>query len=146
MSAFVVSHKHINAILSYANSQRFAPCVYWDASKLNLSDKADLQKAAEILLAENIRSVNHRYPDTIANPQNMPSVISEIGKPIVFSFEHRRRSPVEIIKACNCYDYQAGESDDYCQTYAARIIDAIRGVAISNLPGYDDAAWEIHPD
>ncbi len=145
MSAFVVSHKHINAIVSYGTVP-----VYGDAARIRLNDGTtlyfddygDLQHAAEILLAENVRSVQERYPDTVDNLKDMPGVIAEVGEPIIFRFVNGKK-PVDIIKACDCYDYQACETDDYNTTDAHRIVDNIRERAINNLPGYDEAPWEI---
>ena len=145
MSAFVVSHKHINTLVSYANRQRFPPKFRLaDGTVLDFSDVGDLQHAAEILLAENVRSIQERYPDTVANPENMPGVIAEIGQPIIFQFVSQNRpSPVQILKACACYDYQACETDDYYQTDAHKIIESIRDIATGNLEGYEQAEWEI---
>lgn len=145
MSAFVVSHKHINSILTYANRQRFAPHIRLADGEtvLNLSDVKDLQRAAEIMLAENVLSVQARYPDTIDNPQNMPGVITEVGCQIKFRFISKPLNAVQVLKALQCYDYQACETDDYEHSNAYRIVESIRSLAISNLPGYEEAKWEI---
>lgn len=144
MSAFVVSHKHINALLTFASRARYGCAVYFNhALVFDLKDPAACQQAAEILLAENVRSVNHRYPDTVGHPENLPGVLAENGQAIVFRPVYPMISPLVALKACSCYDYQACETDDYPTRLAAKIIDTIRHNAISRLPGYDEAPWGL---
>jgi hypothetical protein len=144
MSAFIVSHAHINALVNYGNLDRFGLTVRLaDGSTLNFSHSEDLQRAATIMLAENYRSIQYRYPDTIENPQDAPGTIDELGQPIVFNFSSRYpTNPVHILSMCRCFDYQACETGDYEASDAARIVEAIRSRAIANLPGMDDAPWD----
>ena len=86
--------------------------------------------------------MNQRYPDTIDNPDDMPGPVAEVNTPIRFRYENNR-SPVQILKACQCYDYQACETEGYEQTDAQRITRAIAAHAINNLDGYDKAEWSI---
>ena len=133
MSAFIVNDYHINALLNYAlnlHERIHVPRLQIEISG-SISDE-QLSAIGQILLDENYRSVNYRY--------------AEKTKPHEFKFKRdyfTHRKPVEILKACNCIDYQSCETDDYYQSKAAKIIDTIRAYAISNLPGYDTAAWEI---
>lgn len=145
MSAFLVTHEHINTLLRYASHQKFAPHFRLPSERvIDLTHPYDLQYAAEVLLAQNVASLNACYPDTIAKPENMPGKCDEIGLPITYRpFSHKVSRPVEIIKACDCYDYQACETDDYHQTDAARLVSSIRHCAIGNLPGYEEAEWDI---
>lgn len=48
---------------------------------------------------------------------------------------------VQVLKSCDCLEYQSCENDDYEKSIAAKIINSIRTHAIHALPGYDDAAW-----
>lgn len=50
-------------------------------------------------------------------------------------------SPVEIIKAVQCFDYQACEVADYEDTPAAKITRRVKSDAIASLPGYEEAPW-----
>lgn len=144
MSAFVVSHKHINTLLSYANRQRNPLHFYLSGEVVLRADQVDdLQRAAEILLAENYRSVYARYPDTRHNPSKIPGLVAEAGKDITFNFVLGDVSAVQILKACQCYDYQACETEDYDQSDAKRIIDRLQSEAIHRLSGYEEAKWEI---
>jgi len=119
MSAFIVTHDHINAIISFA-------------SQYNIAGVAGREQAiAELLLAENTRSVNHRYRE------NTPV------ETIVFSSQDPTLSPIEVIKACDCLDYQSCETDDWHSTPACKLLESILSHAVRQLDGYENAAWEI---
>jgi hypothetical protein len=68
MSAFVVSHDHIDALLTFAEFRRL------DLS--HIVRTRDLSKTGQLLLAENERSVYHRYPDC-SGPDDLPGKIGE---------------------------------------------------------------------
>lgn len=110
MSAFICSDKTTNALA------QLAPAEF-----------GDRQAIADLLRAENTRSVNYRYRD------------QEPPEPIAFesSAEVPKLSAVAIIKLCDHFDYQACETDDYDRSLAAKIVDAIRRAAI------DKAADEV---
>lgn len=142
MSAFIVNPHHLDVMLSYFNRHDG----YVTLRKKQIPDDAlieerwytlrgsdidELRTMKQILSDQNCRSINERY-----NEQKAPPIAE-------FHLVHRKFSPVDIIKACNCYEYQACETEDYQQTDAARISDAIRSTAIGNLAGYEEAAWEI---
>jgi hypothetical protein len=144
MSAFLVSHKHINTLLSWASRRHFGVHITLkDGSVLDFSNKTHLQQAAEILLTENILSIAARYPDTEGHPERIPGPIAELGKEIRYRAYLDPVSPVTILKACDCYDYQACETDDYEYSSAHAIVDRIRHEAIHCLPEYDKAPWGI---
>ena len=126
MSAFIVSDKHILALVeagriwSYEHSPQ---CL--DRGARNFQDIVD------ILINENYRSVNYRYRE-----QEEPHKVTYTPIPMKYS-------KVDILKACDCYDYQACETPDYEQSQAAKIIHKIRMNAIRTMPGYDQAPWGI---
>ena len=134
MSAFQVSDKHINAMLRGAGAMaRRQGGLTW-APQLGTVRYGTLagfeERIGQVLTDENARSVAHRY--------------SEPAEEIAFSFNPFGPVPsaVETIKLCNCYRYQACETDDYEQTEAAAFINALRELAIACLPGYEAAPWE----
>ena len=135
MSAFVVSKNHIEYMLSFfMNDSDRKLSVYHEQNWLyfDLIEQEHFQKAADILYAQNIRSYNFRYKDTV-----------ESG-----IIEWKRnwypdQSPVKVIKACDCYDYQSTETADYETTLACKIIHSIRRNAILRLEGYKEAQWRI---
>jgi hypothetical protein len=69
-------------------------------------------------------------------------------EPHAYTFTHdynpKHLTPVQILKLCDCYEYQACETGEaYYQSFAHAIIQAIRGKAWRRLPGYDEAEWTI---
>lgn len=51
---------------------------------------------------------------------------------------------MQVLKACDCFDYQACEVADYRATPAAALVDEIRADWVSRLPGWDAALWGIN--
>lgn len=125
MSAFMVNHSHIDNLV---NQIRPVLSYY---HKGEFKQLRDMDEAGRILLMENRRSVNHRYGET----EGIDSY--------TFVQPSRRRTPVEIIKACDCFSYQACETSDWEESEAHSVIEAIRENAIRKLAGYEDADWEI---
>ena len=115
MSAFVVGERHINLMLTFDKSS-------------NLKVKGEHGQA---LLDENLRSVNQRYGQSIEAWD--------------FTFKDlsiQRPSPVEVLKLCQCYEYNAGCHMDYKGSPAHAIVKSIMDNTIKQLPGYEEAAWE----
>ena len=148
MSAFMVSHDHIDALLSFAKDKRMKDRLgyFIQPSRAELFEWTDIGR---VLLAENERSINARYPDTIDHPEDMPGKIGEEKSGYNFRYfepfihmQHTKKC-VWIIKNCDCFDYQACETEDYETTTAHRMIDAIRHEAIRCLPDYEAAPWGI---
>lgn len=131
MSAYLCSDSHINALAELASLARVS---IYSATKAPFDCFMEQQNVAEILKAENTRSVNARYRET------------DVPEPIRARCEARflNLSAVQIIKLCNCFDYQACETSDYETTLAAMIVDRLRRHYISRLPGYDAAEWGLH--
>ncbi len=125
MSAFLVSDKHINTILSYAN--RHDVPLYTKQNNYDRQNIDDLQKLSQLLINENDKSVSERYNYTRQEP------------PIKFKFETTKFSEnsaeahAQIIRLCNCYDYQSCETDDYYQSAAHEIVGCIKNTATRNL-------------
>ena len=123
MSAFIVETGLIDALVTFATMQDHC------SSARYLS----LDEIGQVLVDQNYRSVNERY-----RKNDDPEKYS-------FRFFSASMSAIQIIKACDCYDHQACETDDYETTKAAEILREIRRKAISQLPGYDAAKWGM-PD
>ncbi len=127
MSAFIISKEHIDCLVTYAVFKRLH-------CRVNDRTQADLDNADEIgqlLVNENYRSYNYLYNDENINPY-------------VYSFtKSPKYSLIQIIKACNCYNYQSCETDDYYQSDAYYLVDNIIKSCIMDLPGYEESMWEI---
>jgi len=120
MSAYVVDDDHIDFLVSFAIAARLS--------------NEDPQTLGDRLLAQNTRSVNERYRANDVNPSYR---FTQFTGPM---------TSVEVLKACDCYDYQACETDDYDQTEAHELIAKIRSEAIRRLAGYSDAKWGSRPN
>lgn len=118
MSAFILNKKHVDVLVDYANRHGLCP--------------KSLDEIGQIIVDENFRSFNYRY--------------QEKYPPHTYKWEHpiREYTPIEIIKAAQCADYQLCENRDYDDSEAAGIIYRIKIHAISCLHGYEEAAWEIN--
>lgn len=129
MSAFVCSKNHVSALAHYASTAGIS-------INGRLSKPDDFKSIYQTLAAENVRSVCHRYDDD--KPENYAGFLSVRGlKP------HVVNDAVQVIKLCDCLEYQSCETDDYRETLAYRILSRIRSAASHNLPGYDSAKWAI---
>lgn len=128
MSAFIVDNAHIDALVTYAVDKRVS---YY----FNQRTSIDLFNATEIgqkLLDENTRSVNYRYNE------------EDTAERYAYKQWVRPLAAVAVIKAIDCLDYQCCETDDWRQTEAFAILQAIKEAAVENLPGYK-AAYEAAP-
>jgi len=168
MSAFICSPKHFAVLGHFAAQRQFGGSQNVYNSQLErlvasadegfrqafsgifngkgvreLSDTQYADAVANLLYFENIRSVLHRYPnddlDSAPGPIDKPAWI-RTGKWLQWQL---RVEPIDILKACDCLEYQSCETEDYRETSAYKVLELIRGSAISLLPGYEDAAWEI---
>lgn len=129
MSAFVVSDNHINTLVTFGKLHRCRVYIGNPTTHLDFFDQPDL--IARILYKANVDSVNYRYRE------HEPAASFKYKTAGVYA------KPIEIIKACDCFDYQACEVPDYDNTAAAKLIDSVRRAAIRALPGYDGASWGI---
>jgi hypothetical protein len=85
-----------------------------------------------MLLAENRRSVDHRYDE------------EEWEQPYLFKRLPGVPNPVAVLKALGGFEYQACEHPEWEKSEAYNFCDALRRKAISKLPGYDeDDHWGV---
>lgn len=125
MSAYIVSDAHINALVSYASSAD----VRYTYNGETIRIRGREAETASLLYIANVESVNSRYNEC------------EPSDGFRFRMSIKPRPALHIVKACNCFDYQACEVENYGDTIAAKITSAIRDDACRDLPGYDDAPW-----
>lgn len=152
MSAFIVGHDHIDALLTFAKIHRVSYYVPQAVCNVPGGTRVDItaQTATEvgaILLTENERSVRHRYTD--CKVDDLPGTVGEDAASYKFrEFKEIHRLPTAekcawILNGCRCFDYQACETDDYDASLAHSIIESIRAAAIRALPHIEQAPWEI---
>ena len=130
MSAYIVGNNHISAMLQVTEPLYPGDSAsYWyddDRHYIAVHD----EDVGQILVDENFRSVNHRY--------------GESDPPDTFIYSPLRRyTMVEILKAIHCYEYQCCETEDWEETEAFAITQALKYWAICMLPGHDALQWNI---
>lgn len=131
MSAFQCDDSHISALAGYAAKHGLS---YIPGS----GREHDAALIGKMLHAANVASMFARYEGRHGtDPNDAP--------PFVFNASAAARAlhcpPIAIIKAAQCFEYQACEVNDWTETVAARCIASIIANAIHDLPGYNDAAW-----
>jgi hypothetical protein len=128
MSSYVVNDPHISALMRFA-------CVHniraFNHNQQLIYAPGIEQHACELLLAQNYRSVNHRYKQD----REPRTIVYDTMAPLL--------TPVQALKACNCYAHQACETNDWERTNAYHLIERIKSKAIAMLPGYAEAAWHL---
>lgn len=125
MSAYVVSTDTIDYLVTAAR--------VWRLSEGYLPQEARYmidRELGQVLLTENVRSVNARYND---NDE------AEAYDYTPVRFDAIRA--VDVLKSVQCLRYQSCETDDFDTTLAARVLNALESAAIAHLPGYDKAPW-----
>ena len=93
---------------------------------------------ANLLFNENVRSVKHRYPesDSLPGPIDLPGkIIMPLIRPISDA------DPIQILKTLDSLEYQSCETEDWEETPACMLVNAIRKAAVHDLPGYEEAEW-----
>lgn len=128
MSAFIVTDTHINALVRYASRHKITVAYGNPTMRLNVS--AHEQEVAQLLIDENIKSVNYRYSEAETS-----LIEYDRGAPIL--------SAIEAIKAAQCLRYQSCEHSDYEESIAFKLIETIISDAIPRLEGYESASWAI---
>lgn len=122
MSAFICNNSHITVLAVYAARNRL---LGW----------TDANRIGEMLHAENVRSVNYRYGEA-----TQPDfALCEWAAFQVFS-------RVQVVKAARCLEYQSCEHPGWEESDAFKLVRAIIADDSSrDIPGWDEAQWEITP-
>lgn len=95
------------------------------------------EQTGAMLVAENRRSVNHRYDE-----DELEAIYTFAKLPT----SHGAPSPVVIVGALSCYEYQACETPDWRQSEAYAFCDALRHRAIDRMVAMlagERTTWEI---
>ena len=130
MSAWIVSKKHIDVLVTWAIDNHVA-------IKHNgiTEEVLDADRVGQALWDENFRSVNYRYNESEKAPE--------------YHFERNVQNLVTVWKSVRCFDYQTCECDDYKTTFAHAFVEAITrwltecGLPSVESPEYDAAPWGI---
>ena len=170
MSAFVVPQDHIAALVNAAerharhyrgnfrwvhngthyeltpwgNDEEWTDYQTWGDTTIETHRHTmTLQTLGQRLWDACLASVWARYPDTEALA-DLPGYIPDLENDGA-TYRHRsvHVSPVATLKAIACYEYQSCEIETWEKSNAKAFCDALRDAMIYDLPGYDEAPWEI---
>jgi hypothetical protein len=122
MSCFVVPDFHIDALVSWAVANHAAAFI----------DGLDPRGLAAELYLANCTAYRERYGE-------------DPSENYIFTMrpEVHAMPAVQVLKACNCFEYQASSWSEYQGSVAQRAIERIRDHAIAYVPGYRAAAWTL---
>jgi hypothetical protein len=123
MSAWIVAKAHIDALLTSA--------IFRSGASFTPTRIENADKIGSMLWAENHKSVNFRYKDKQTAP------------PYTFKRRAVPLTPVEVLKAIDCLEYQSCEHKGWKASEAKAWLDQFRAHTIGQLPGYNDAPWGI---
>lgn len=153
MSAFMVSRYHIDQMIAAGLGRVHDPerrartdGLYSFANgNTHRLEWANADEVGRMLWQENYASICARYPDC-ATGRGLPGPAG-LTKEEINAYEwttpKTRMTPVEILKAVDCYAYQSCEHDEWEQGAAYAFCEALRHAMISLLPGYHEAPWGI---
>ena len=144
MSAFIVQPEQAGLLAAWA--------VYHRAGLRELEKGERLLTAraiAQELIAENIKSVAHRYPtDTDGNRPGPCLRDAQIVEAAALWAGHYQQeglpenvAPLTIAKLAGCLEYQSCEHEGFKTSLAQRQINKIRSRVLTLLPGYSRAPW-----
>lgn len=152
MSAYIVNKEHILYLVQSAISLTRTPRRHLNAFRWYFGNPTrsgeiphgDYEKAAEaanMLWQENIKSVSCRYPGessgTLPGPRNGSFVVEASDFSAFFEFPNL----IQVLKACDAFEYQSCEHDEWQDSEACAFINSLRKQAWTALPGYEEAAW-----
>lgn len=138
MSAWICPDEHINVIVSY-----FVKRVGYEGLWLELDDKFqyldeyNAAKVAQILYAENVKSVNSRYNEDTSD---------EYMGWHYYQQARNKYSVAEIAQAINSYSYQSSETEGFYLSKAAQIIAAMQKELLREIiekENVDIDTWRI---
>lgn len=133
MSAYMCSDEEFATLAAYAVKNN---CV--DTFARHLPEARSAGVIAQILAAENARSVDYRYDET-SNTEGLTQFTNELVDQLA-----RGKVPhVQIIALCHYVRYQSCETPDYEDTPACKILMEIRETAISKTCEAAKTTWGL---
>lgn len=119
MFAYIVNDIHIATIVK-------------NYAELSTLDAYDQQLVANLLMKENIRSVNYRCGE---NTEYTPCDMTE----------WRKVTPAEALSLIDCLDYQSCETDSWKETLAYHLLTLMMRTfeRVQDSPQRSDKLWSI---
>ena len=127
MSCYLVSDTHLSYLASAAILFQVQPVLTPGQPAVMTGDEI-----VELLEFENLLSVGYRYTGQVAFPVLMAP-----------TWTFTNVEPVQLLKAIECYEYQACEHPEWDGSKAAALCKALKATAITKLPGYSGAKWGL---
>lgn len=160
MSAFVVSHRHIDALLTFGlRLNRRGRPMNWHApdhsepAAVELIERTERGQvwgthAVELarLLGRELTTDTVDGVGAILASANVASVnyrYAEDALEPVYTHHPVVADVVGVLKALDCYEYQSCEAPEWDYSEAYAICAALRREAIAQLPGYAEAEWAL---
>lgn len=168
MSCYIVDREHIDTLLLAATQLGRGSGITWQGDEENDADMRDLTSAGigcnfrtsrgdlspvgRMLWRENVRSVQHRYPDTIEDGV-MPGPISfDELEAMAYTVPGRMFGPIlhpaKVLVALSAYEYQTcehpGWRDSEAHAFCESLREAALGAIIAKVPGARDC-WNATP-
>ena len=136
MSAYVVKADHIAQLVLH--SKKHQDCPHWynrvagDRIDLDVDSFENAEIALGFFLAwANCRSVDFRYPSEVNSKVNAVYANEVVQK--IKSRKLRDLELFELIKMCDCLEYQCCEVEDYYSTDQHFLISRIKDIFVEAL-------------
>lgn len=140
MSAYVVDHAHIDALVRLADAHSVSYLA--PGSKWITVGHANRHVVGQMLLDANVTSVATRYRGSPVD--NLPGRVDHWWtEPYRMRANVALLEPVAGLKAINAFAYQACEASTWEGSEAWQFCEALRNALIRHLPGYEQAEWSI---
>ena len=141
MSAFLLGKTHIDYLMKAAQAYVHGSTSFsWYDEKMNYHrfTHEDVNTVGAMLWLENKKSVEHLY-----GPKS-EGMWTHFKEYVYEDPEHGGEVDwVQVLSAIACYRYQSCEHPEWLTSDAFHFVQALEKRAIQNLPGYNDAAWEV---
>ena len=147
MSAYVVDIETMHKVVRLAAKGGF--CRNLAGYSTESGTVRNLDNIGRALFKMNIDAVTQRYPDCVANPENLPGWTGCEEMPTTYRFNDKyqpmtRKEIISAYKAACCLSYQCSEGN-IPETVLFRELttlctDAAMNI-VSNMPEYEAAKW-----
>lgn len=128
MSAFIVSDYHINALVTYGVR---AKAQYYTGEEWVYFNEDTAWALASKLYRANVQSVNRRYGERTRSTGFKYKLV-----------DISQLNAADIVKACDCLEYQSCERKEWERSQARKALLAIRDAAVARLTS-QSRMWEL---
>lgn len=146
MSAFLVDRDHITFLTmaalnsSAGHGEDFSYSYGGERHYIRSRDIPEAVRVANVLWAENARSVNYRYKDSSHIEDEEAPRYTKVPLVRGVALTHPTK-PGPVLNAIDCLEYQSCECPDWEQTEAFAILQNLRGRMCRSVEGYKDTPW-----